>query len=383
MAVTWYYGEAPPKVGGTPNQVTIPFKPNTGTPLFITVNGQGQDPTYTTSDGGMTINLANDLDGSEVVYYELQGPPYTHQNRMWVADALTGVSQFNRNATGNVAPTTNLLFYTPTNLVAAFVTVLSSGLLAVTAFGGEPGVLILPKNIPSGLRTPLRIIASSLMPFPVGIQEYKGELYVAEIGNQSIYIFDPKSMGVECTPTRIITSGTFFDGLIGLSVVNDILYVVTSASSGGADNSTSAIMTFPYNASGNTAPTTRINGSNTTFNVAGESGCFGVVVQGTEIFVTTQGVSSPPDVTGAVCVFNTTDNGNVAPKRRIAGASTLLSQPLQLAYNTDDNTIVVANSALNPGVYSYGVNDNGNVVPTRNLSGVSTEQDATLGVALG
>jgi hypothetical protein len=73
----------------------------------------------------------------------------------------------------------------------------------------------------------------------------------------------------------------------------------------------------------------------------------------------------------AVLVFPRLTNGNATPIRAIVGASTGLSGPNGLAWDSFSDDLFVANS-LNNSVTVYARAANGNAAPKRTLSGAAT-----------
>ena len=76
-------------------------------------------------------------------------------------------------------------------------------------------------------------------------------------------------------------------------------------------------------------------------------------------------------------MFNTTDSGNVAPKRIIAGGNTLLGTPRE--FHIADNKLYVAN---NNSVTAFNLTDGGDVAPVQVLSGAATTFNAVQGVTV-
>jgi len=69
-------------------------------------------------------------------------------------------------------------------------------------------------------------------------------------------------------------------------------------------------------------------------------------------------------------VYGRTAGGNVAPLRTISGASTALISPVNIAVDTMNNEIIVANG--DNAIRVYGRTASGNVAPLRTISGVAT-----------
>lgn len=86
-----------------------------------------------------------------------------------------------------------------------------------------------------------------------------------------------------------------------------------------------------------------------------------------------------PDVTrggtaSAVLVFGIDDSGNVAPRRKIAGADTGLENAAALALDLERQELVVSSGTFNatPSLRVFPLSASGNVAPSRAISGPNT-----------
>ncbi len=133
-----------------------------------------------------------------------------------------------------------------------------------------------------------------------------GELYVVDYTKDAVVVFDANANG-NVAPKRTITSASLGSSR-GLWVDNGVIYV------GDADNN--HILTFPTSASGSTTPTTTINttGINAPHSVIAKDGLIYVLNYAGD---------------RAIRIFKTTDDGNVAPQRKITCTS--FSGPTALA----------------------------------------------------
>src|SRR5438270_567157 len=82
----------------------------------------------------------------------------------------------------------------------------------------------------------------------------------------------------------------------------------------------------------------------------------------------------------SVTVYARTDNGNVAPLRTIAGASTGIVNPDATAVDLVNNELAVAD--CNSYVSVFARTANGNVAPLRTIAGAATGLDCAIGLAL-
>jgi hypothetical protein len=122
-----------------------------------------------------------------------------------------------------------------------------------------------------------------------------------------------------------------------------------------------SITVYTQTANGNVAPLRTIAGAST-----GLNGPFGVAADAVnnELFVTNSNNS--------ITVYPLDANGNVSPSRTLAGAATGLNSPLAAFVDPVNNEIVVANN-FDPGTVTvYSRTANGNAAPIRTLSGAAT-----------
>ena len=139
----------------------------------------------------------------------------------------------------------------------------------------------------------------------------------------------------DAEPLRIIQgpkTGLISPHSLGLDVANHELIV--------ADVGARQVMVFPWDAEGNVAPIRVIGGSKAQFSfVVGPS-----VDPGRNLLVVSTYTESPKTGTGGgmILVFDRTANGNVAPKRIIAGPRTGIRAPWQVQVDPEAGKIFVA-----------------------------------------
>lgn len=247
---------------------------------------------------------------------------------------------------------------------------------------------------------PLRTIkgANTNLNRPVDVALYNDELYVLNHEVHSIEVFDPYANG-DITPIDRITGGftgsMFYPSGFDFDAETDEIYVanygaqitVYNTSDSGAvapkrhiakvNTMTLAVsgdelfvttytepVVYVYNKTTG-AQLRTISGANTGFS----SQLYGLAVIGADLYIADSANNS-------IKVFNTTDSGDVAPKRVISGSNTLLGTPRELHISGDK--LYVANN--NSTVTVYNLNANGDAQPLQVLSGPLTSFNAIQGV---
>lgn len=132
------------------------------------------------------------------------------------------------------------------------------------------------------------------------------------------------------------------------------------------------IRVFPRTANGDVAPSRVITGSNTLM------GTYVINLEynplNNELYALTDAPAFPDPY--ILSTFSAAANGNVAPLRRITGASTGLNNTFALTYDSTSNQLVVAsdqyNSATLPGLLFFPRTANGNVAPAKIIRGSQT-----------
>lgn len=156
-----------------------------------------------------------------------------------------------------------------------------------------------------------------------------------------------------------------------LDPVNGELWVLNRC---GLDGNSAAITVYPRDADGNVAPLRRIDGPLTEL----PFGSYDLVVDvlHDEVLVSVDGAAGP-----AILTFARTATGDVAPKRRIRGAKTLLDSPNGLALDVVTDELFVSDQT--GAVLTFRRDAAGNVAPLRRIAGEATLlDDETGGVAL-
>jgi hypothetical protein len=233
---------------------------------------------------------------------------------------------------------------------------------------------------------------------PSGVQfnlltiDHSGSLYVAgniytaacnspTSGGSEVLIYAPGATG-KAAPARTITGSlTGFQSMCGPSI-NGIdvdsagnLYVASYTVIGMPPNNIvyPAISVFSPTANGNAAPSKSIAGPSTTIVFPGQ---VAVDAAGT-IYV----ANTPPTGPGSVLIFNSSATGNVAPTATLAGPNTTIYNIRGVAVDSSGNIYVASlaeapapNPALSgtPSILEFSPGSTGNVAPIRTISGSAT-----------
>jgi Bacterial Ig-like domain (group 2) len=265
-----------------------------------------------------------------------------------------GVDFFTADMSGNMAPLRSIRGVNPAFSEIREIAIHGQELFLVDQ--GNSTIDVYPLDA-SGDVAPLRKLTGALTtlasPYAIGFKD--DEMYIA--GGTLVTVFPITATG-NVAPSRTITNATTaFASACGLAIVNDELYVTTLAQH--------TISVFPTNASGSTAPTRTLtmNNTNTT--------C-GLTIVGDEIFVGNQESQT-------ITVFDRTASGPTNALRAIGGD--------QVALRYTEQVFVLGNelyvpSAENAAIQVYGVEDTSNVAPKRSLIGAATLLADPIGIVM-
>jgi uncharacterized repeat protein (TIGR01451 family) len=202
------------------------------------------------------------------------------------------------------------------------------------------------------------------LPAGVAIDETRGELYVANLGSPaSISVYDDLSSG-NVSPKRTITSPAML-GPVGLAV--DVVHNEILVS----DFIFNSILTFDRLARDPSEPKRQISG-------AGLHLPQGIALDLSHDEILVAKSEFPAPDAGAILVFNRTDDGFLsAPLRKLEGSSTKLCNPYSVAVDFLRDEIIVANANWGQGtcaqsVTAYQRTADGDVGPKRMIAGGST-----------
>jgi hypothetical protein len=203
----------------------------------------------------------------------------------------------------------------------------------------------------TGFNTPETVFADTV----------NNELYVADFQGKSIRVFALNASG-NALPIRTLIDG----GNSNIFQVRDMV-VDTVHNELIVDSINNTIHVFSRTASGDAVPLRTISGVNTKLNNP-VSIAFDAVAD--ELFVDSYDVAGP-NLPG-ILVFNRTDNGNVAPKRFIAGSNAQFGTFTNYVSVDRTNGEVFAQGDNGLAVVVFNLADSGNVAPKRNLTGPLT-----------
>jgi len=204
-------------------------------------------------------------------------------------------------------------------------------------------------------------------------------MYVANIcartGHYSITVYAAGATG-NTAPTAVISGSN--TGLnepegIALDPVNGDIYV---ANSNGGPSDRGTVTIYAPGSNGNVAPIGTIAGAAT-----GLDGPGGLTLdQNGNIYVPNVAGGGSPN--NSVTIYAAATVGNVAPTRTIRGSDTKLYAPKQVALDSSSNIYVANDHLAKSTITVYAAGANGNVAPIGRISAKKTDQENTDGVAL-
>jgi hypothetical protein len=307
-------------------------------------------------------------------------PPATAEIQVTNGGAAYRLTVFGNGANGNIAPTRVVeggatLFTLPSQI---FADVLHNELYVVNHF--DNSITVFPLNA-NGDQPPLRRLvgAATLIDEPSGVAVdlVHDELVVSnfddgEDGSVTVY---PRTATGNIAPLRRIAgaaTGLKWAVQAAVDPVSNEIFIGCQ----GNGAVPAGVRVFSRTANGNVAPIRTLAGAATKIDTP-----YGIHFDPSsqEILVT--------DREGAISTFARTANGNVAPLRRIAGAASGLLETLGVAL-LGASEIVVANDGLGGHDYTddavlvFPRNANGNVAPKRRINGAATLLSGPVGVAV-
>ena len=206
-------------------------------------------------------------------------------------------------------------------------------------------------STPSATATP----TATATPGPALFVTISGSSVMGAAGSVAAYLL-PLGADPNIPPSGSFT-GTSFSGPVGIGLdAGGNIYV--------ANGSSSTITAYPPGSNGDVTPSSSIGGANTTLLFPSL-----LTINSSNIYVANTGGGT---CNGAVTVFPTSGNGNVAPSGSIVCASvandnTQLVHPNAVALD-DEGNIFVTNSS-SPSVTIYLKNSSGNVAPIASIQG--------------
>jgi len=188
-------------------------------------------------------------------------------------------------------------------------------------------------------------------------------IYVASRNTDSVLGFAITADG-NVAPTRILSGPNTLLGFpIGLAF-----------SPGGhldvMNDSGTSVLIFPKGAHGDVAPQV-LGGSNVPI-----TGSAGIAIDASgQIYVSDFRAN-------AIYVFKSGAVGNVAPKRTITGPKTLLSSPLQMAFDSAGDLYVANYLTSTSPITEFAPNANGNAAPIHKIGGSHTHLVTVQGIVI-
>jgi len=260
------------------------------------------------------------------------------------------------DADGDVAPTTTITG-AATNLNTPYGIDVDRNFIYVANQSGGEGVTVYPIDA-DGDMAPSRQIAGGSTNLGAGTEGIAVDGNWIYVTSSSRIVVFPIGADGDVAPARVITgAATTLGSPRKIDVDSSWIYVV--------DVTDNSIKVFPIGADGNVPPTRTIIGGNTLL-----SGHYAIAVDASWIYVAKYGIAGAPPHN--VLVFPIDANGDVAPTRRIEGASTTLNQPYGI--EVDSDWIYVANYNAQ-SVVLFPIDADGDVAPTRTIAGPSTPFD--------
>lgn len=286
------------------------------------------------------------------------------QDEIFVANGNNSITVHARTANGNVAPLRTLVgaatgLSGPNGIAVDLV---NNELIVVNASNNSVTVYA---RTASGNTAPLRTItgAATGLNTPVGLalDLVNNELAVVNLLGNSVTVYARTANG-NVAPVRTLAgaaTGMNFPTSAAIDTANNELAVVNASGS--------SVTVYARTASGNAAPLRTITGAATSLSFP--EGLALDTVNNELIVVNGSNSASGNSVT----VYARTANGNVAPLRKISGAATGICGPFGAAVDTVNNEIAVANTnSCGNSVVVFNRTANGNVAPLRTLAGASS-----------
>jgi len=260
------------------------------------------------------------------------------------------------DANGNVAPTTTITG-AATNLNTPYGVDVDASFIYVANQSSTQGITVYPIDA-DGNVAPSRQIAGASTNLGGGTEGIAVDGSFIYVTSSNRIVIFPIGASGNVAPARVITgAATTLGSPRKIDVDSAWIYV--------ADVGDDSIKVFPINGDGDIAPTRTIVGANTLL-----AGHYALAVDSGWIYATNYGIKGDPPYN--VLVFPIGASGNVAPTRRIEGASTTLNQPYGI--DVDANWIYVANYNAQ-SVVVFPIDADGDVAPTRTISGIATPLD--------
>jgi hypothetical protein len=276
------------------------------------------------------------------------------------------VLAFAAGANGSIAPAATLI--APTGMEIFAVATDAAGQIYVAGYLPSSSFAVIEVYAAgaSGAATPVRTIVTPSLYAPSAMAiDAGGSLYTVNPDDGEVYVYSSTASGA-ATPTRIISGSlTQLNESEGVAVDGSGNIYVASAIVSGS-NATGAVYVFSSTANGNVAPIRTITNANGIF--LGEG-----IDAGGNIYLSLDTITAP--YTGAIVRYGPGVSGAATPARIIAGTATGLTTAGGVSVDAAGN-IYVANEVPNANGTSYtleefGASANGNVTPAAVISSTS------------
>lgn len=296
------------------------------------------------------------------------------QDELFVSNGNNSITVYSRTANGNVAPLRTL---TGAATGLSFPNGIAVDLVnneLIVANGGNSSIAVYARTA-SGNVAPLRTIVGAATglntPEGLAVDTVNNELAVANLGGTSVTIYARTASG-NVTPLRTIVgaaTGLSAPVFLALDTVNNELAIANAGAT--------SVTVYARTANGNAAPLRTLSGAATSLNFPE-----GVAIDtvNNELFAVNGANSASGN---SVTVYPRTASGNVAPLRKISGASTGICGPFGMAVDAVNNELAVANSnSCGNSVVVFARTANGNVAPLRTVAGAATGISVPASVAI-
>ena len=300
-------------------------------------------------------------------------PAWAREELFVTNEANNSVTVYIRNANGNVTPVRTLSGVELNDPSGLFVDTVNKELFVANT--GNDTVTVYPQTWPAlePNTPPVRTLSGidTKLDTPTGlfVDTVNGELFVANLGSDSVTVYPRTWVDPNTGPTRTL-SGVVNTDLddpadVAVDTVHNELFV--------ANFGNDSITVYSRMVSGDTAPLRTLVGPLNTG--LGGPQDLDVDTVHNELFVANF-------LAGSVTVYSRTASGDTSPKRTLSGVeNTDLNGPFGLAVDTVHDELFVANFST-PSVTVYSRTASGDTGPTRTLSGGNTELSSPQFVAV-
>jgi len=301
--------------------------------LLLLAGGPAAAEIYVGTYSGSLLVFPDGANGAQAPVRTITGLQTTLRFDWQVAiDALhgevfalggNGIVVFPLDATGNATPTRTISISIPGQTIWGLaLDAVRDQLVVATSDNDSTSRILVYSRLASGAAAPLRTIAGSATKMTrvrnIAVDAVTGEIFVTSQNSptQALLVFGPNANG-NVAPIRTIQgpkTGLLYPNGVYIDRLHSEVLVADQAA---------GVLAYPQLGNGDISPLRHIVGALTLIPAAWAVSLLG----DDEIAV----VDSPEIATGSVSIFPRTANGNVAPRRHIAGDSSLDGSPAGLA----------------------------------------------------